>query len=91
MIQFKYFSVFYQKKAWRRLQKSICFYIATLNQNNLSLIRTKLLKINLVRGKGLLCQSIMNAQLKFIHFTGMYADLISLINFEVSKYFQAIC
>lgn len=87
MIKFQYFSPSYQKMAWKELQKSIIYYVAILDQHNISLIRTKLLKINLVRGKGLLCQAIMKVQMKFTDLSGIYADLISFINFEVSRYF----
>lgn len=78
-------SVAYQRIAWEALKKSIHGHINKVNVGNLKTIVRDLLKENIVRGRGLLCRSIIQAQAASPTFTHVYAALVSVINSKVSK------
>jgi len=69
------------------LKLSIAAAIEKLNPGNIRCIRNKLLRLNIVRGKGLFCRFILNAQLESPESTNMYATLVSYINLQVDKYY----
>lgn len=73
-------SAAYQRIAWEALKKSIHGYINKVNVDNIGIITRELLKENIVRGRGLLCRSIIQAQAASITFTHVYAALVSVIN-----------
>jgi pre-mRNA-splicing factor CWC22 len=70
----------YQRLSWEALKKSIHGLVNKVNIPNLSLVVRELFKENIVRGRGLLCRSIMQAQLFSPTFTNVYACLIAIIN-----------
>ncbi|KZC08173.1 PREDICTED: pre-mRNA-splicing factor CWC22 homolog [Dufourea novaeangliae] len=70
----------YQRIAWEALKKSIHGYINKVNVSNIGLITRELLKENIVRGRGLLARSIIQAQAASPTFTAVYAALTAIIN-----------
>lgn len=73
-------SAAYQRIAWEALKKSIHGFINKVNTGNIALITKELLRENIVRGRGLLCKSIIQAQAASPTFTHVYAALVALIN-----------
>lgn len=70
----------FQRLAWEALKKSINGLINKVNSPNIAVIVRELFAENIVRGRGLLCQSIMQAQTASPTFTHVYAALASIIN-----------
>lgn len=70
----------YQRISWEALKKSIHGYINKINVDNIGIVTRELLKENIVRGRGLLCRSIIQAQAASPTFTHVYAALASIIN-----------
>lgn len=73
-------SAAYQRIAWEALKKSIHGFINKVNVDNIGVITRQLLKENVVRGRGLLCRSIIQAQAASPTFTHVYAALVAVIN-----------
>lgn len=73
-------SVAYQRLAWEALKKSIHGHINKINVGNIGIIIKELLKENIVRGRGLLCRSVIQAQAASPTFTNVYAALVSAVN-----------
>lgn len=73
-------SIAYQKLAWEALKKSIHGLINKVNVSNISIIIKDLLRENIIRGRGLLCRSIIQAQSASPKFTNVYAALIAVVN-----------
>lgn len=73
-------SIAFQRIAWEALKKSIHGYINKVNVDNIGIITRELLKENIVRGRGLLSKSIIQAQAASPTFTHVYAALVSIIN-----------
>lgn len=73
-------SAAYQRIAWEALKKSIHGYINKVNVDNIGIITRELLKENIVRGRGLLTRSIIQAQAASPTFTHVYAALVAIIN-----------
>lgn len=73
-------SAAYQRIAWEALKKSIHGYINKVNVDNIGIITRELLRENIVRGRGLVCRSIIQAQAASPTFTHVYAALVSVIN-----------
>jgi pre-mRNA-splicing factor CWC22 len=78
-------SLAFQRLAWESLKKSIHGLINKVNVSNIPLITTSLMKENIVRGRGLLSRSIVQAQAASPTFTHVYAALVALINSKVMK------
>jgi len=70
----------YQRIAWEALKKSIHGYINKVNTSNIGIITRELLRENIVRGRGLLARSIIQAQAASPTFTPVYAALTAIIN-----------
>lgn len=70
----------WQRMAWEALKKSINGLINKANSPNLKQIVPELFQENLVRGKGLFCQSIMKAQAASLPFTAIYATMVAIVN-----------
>ncbi|CAG2120296.1 unnamed protein product, partial [Medioppia subpectinata] len=70
----------YQRISWEALKKSINGLINKVNVANIAIIVRELLKENLIRGRGLLCRSIISAQTASPTFTHVYATLVAIIN-----------
>lgn len=73
-------SVPYQRLAWEALKKSIHGHINKINVGNIGIIIKELLKENIVRGRGLLCRSVIQAQAASPTFTNVYAALVAAVN-----------
>ncbi|XP_072754917.1 pre-mRNA-splicing factor CWC22 homolog [Anoplolepis gracilipes] len=70
----------YQRIAWEALKKSIHGYINKVNTSNIGIITRELLHENIIRGRGLLARSIIQAQAASPTFTPVYAALTAIIN-----------
>ncbi|MCJ1325155.1 pre-mRNA-splicing factor cwc22 [Thelotrema lepadinum] len=70
----------YQRMSWEALKRSINGLINKVNVSNIKQIIPELFDENLIRGRGLLCRSIMKAQAASIIFTPIYAAAIATIN-----------
>ncbi|KAJ3214051.1 pre-mRNA-splicing factor cwc22 [Clydaea vesicula] len=70
----------FQRMSWEALKKSINGLINKVNTANIKMIVPELFQENLIRGRGLLCKSIMKAQQASLPFTPVYAALIAVIN-----------
>lgn len=73
-------SVAYQRLAWEALKKSVHGHINKINVGNIGIIIKQLLKENIVRGRGLLCRSVIQAQAASPTFTNVYAALVAAVN-----------
>jgi pre-mRNA-splicing factor CWC22 len=73
-------SMAFQRLAWEALKKSINGLINKVNISNIAVIVRELFKENLIRGRGLLCRSIMQAQAASVTFTNVYAAVVAVIN-----------
>lgn len=73
-------SAAYQRIAWEALKKSVHGYINKINTSNIGIIAREILHENIVRGRGLLCKSIIQAQAASPTFTNVYAALVAVIN-----------
>ncbi|KZS01139.1 putative Pre-mRNA-splicing factor CWC22, partial [Daphnia magna] len=73
-------SLAFQRLSWEALKKSIHGLINKVNVSNIPLIITSLFKENIVRGRGLLTRSIIQAQAASPTFTHVYAALAAVIN-----------
>lgn len=70
----------YQRLAWEALKKSLNGLINKVNTGNIKNIVPELLGENLVKGRGLLCRSLMKAQAASLPFTPVYAALVAIVN-----------
>ncbi|OUM69236.1 hypothetical protein PIROE2DRAFT_23806, partial [Piromyces sp. E2] len=70
----------YQRMSWEALKKSINGLINKVNTSNIKNIIPELFSENLIRGRGLLCRSVMKAQVASSTFTNVYAAMIAVIN-----------
>ena len=66
--------------AWDALKKSINGLVNKVNVSNIQDIVLELFAENLVRGRGLLCRSLMKAQMASQTYTKVYAGLVAIIN-----------
>ncbi|XP_074159073.1 pre-mRNA-splicing factor CWC22 homolog [Sminthopsis crassicaudata] len=73
-------SLAYQRMSWEALKKSINGLINKVNISNIGIIIQELLKENIVRGRGLLSRSVLQAQSASPIFTHVYAALVAIIN-----------
>lgn len=73
-------SAAYQRIAWEALKKSIHGHINKVNTSNIGIIARELLHENIVRGRGLLCRSLIQAQAASPTFTNVYSALVAVIN-----------
>jgi len=72
----------FQRLAWEALKKSINGLVNKVNIPNIAQIVRELFKENIVRGRGILVRSIMQAQLFSPTFTNVYASLMAIINMK---------
>lgn len=72
----------FQRLAWEALKKSINGLVNKINIPNIAMIVRELFKENIVRGRGILVRSIMQAQLFSPTFTNVYASLMAIINMK---------
>ena len=75
----------YQRMAWDALKKSINGLINKVNVANIKAIVPELFSENLVRGRGLFCQSITKAQSASLPFTPIYAAMAAIVNTKLPQ------
>ncbi|ORY02585.1 MIF4G-domain-containing protein [Basidiobolus meristosporus CBS 931.73] len=75
----------YQRMAWETLKKGINGMINKVNTSNIKSIIPELFSTNLIRGRGLMCRSIMKAQAASLPFTPVYAAVIAVINTKMPQ------
>ncbi|KAF4086621.1 hypothetical protein AMELA_G00085640 [Ameiurus melas] len=73
-------SLAYQRMSWEALKKSINGLINKVNVSNIGNIIQELLQENIVRGRGLLARSVLQAQGASPIFTHVYAAVVAIIN-----------
>lgn len=76
-------SIEFQRISWEALKKSINGLINKVNVTNIAIIVRELFKENLIRGRGLLTRSILQAQSASPTFTHVYAALVAIVNAKV--------
>jgi pre-mRNA-splicing factor CWC22 len=75
----------YQRMAWEALKKSINGLVNKANVTNMKMIVPELFSENLIRGRGLLAQSLIKAQAASLPFTPIYACLVAIVNSKLPK------
>lgn len=70
----------YQRIAWEALKKSINGLINKVNVSNLQFVVQELFQENIVRGRGLVARSVIQAQTASPTFTHVYAALVAVVN-----------
>ncbi|KAF0026716.1 hypothetical protein F2P81_021453 [Scophthalmus maximus] len=70
----------YQRMSWEALKKSINGLINKVNVSNIINIIQELLQENIIRGRGLLARSVLQAQAASPIFTHVYAAVVAIIN-----------
>ena len=78
-------SLAYQRLSWEALKKSLNGLVNKVNVSNIALIVTSLMKENIVRGRGLLSRSLIQAQAASPTLTRVYASLVAVINSKFPK------
>ena len=73
-------SQMFQRLAWEALKKSINGLVNKVNVSNIGIIVRELMKENVIRGRGVLCRALMQAQAFSQTFTHVYAALVAIIN-----------
>ncbi|KAL8567659.1 hypothetical protein ACOMHN_054471 [Nucella lapillus] len=73
-------SVEYQRMAWEALKKSINGLVNKVNVSNIIDIVREVFQENIVRGRGLLSRSVIQAQAASPTFTHVYSALVAIIN-----------
>ncbi|XP_022168891.1 pre-mRNA-splicing factor CWC22 homolog [Myzus persicae] len=75
----------YQTTSWKILENSISNLVKQVNSESKAReIKKKIVRLNIVRGRGILCKSVMEAQLASTTNTHIYALFIALIYDEIS-------
>ena len=70
----------YQRLTWEALKKSLNGLINKVNISNIKNIVPEIFAENLVRGRGLLCKSLMKAQAASLPFTPVFSAIVAVIN-----------
>uniref|UniRef100_A0A0D3HIB2 MI domain-containing protein n=1 Tax=Oryza barthii TaxID=65489 RepID=A0A0D3HIB2_9ORYZ len=70
----------YQRLSWDALKKSINGLVNKVNATNVKNIVPELFAENLVRGRGLFCQSCIKSQMASPGFTDVFAALVAVVN-----------
>ncbi|KAM5153114.1 pre-mRNA-splicing factor CWC22 homolog [Mantella aurantiaca] len=73
-------SLAYQRMSWEALKKSINGLINKVNVSNIGNIIQEILQENIVRGRGQLSRSVLQAQSASPIFTHVYAAVVAIIN-----------
>eukprot|EP00834_Sanchytrium_tribonematis_P000673 NODE_13_length_54415_cov_0.522424.p7 type:complete len:537 gc:universal NODE_13_length_54415_cov_0.522424:22886-24496(+) len=70
----------YQRYHWEKLKKSLNGQINKLNSKNITEIVPEIIQLNLVRGAGIFCRSIMKSQQLSSLFTSVYCCCVAILN-----------
>eukprot|EP01128_Nolandella_sp_AFSM9_P003838 TRINITY_DN1689_c1_g2_i4.p1 TRINITY_DN1689_c1_g2~~TRINITY_DN1689_c1_g2_i4.p1 ORF type:complete len:559 (+),score=138.78 TRINITY_DN1689_c1_g2_i4:94-1677(+) len=84
-------SATYQRLTWDALKKSINGLVNKVSSLNIVNIIPELFQENIVRGKGLLCQSLMKSQRSSPNFSNVYCALIAVVNTKIPEIGELIC
>ena len=79
-----------QRISWEMLRKAINGLVNKVNVGNMANILPELFHENLVRGRGLLCRSVMKAQLASPGFTHIYAALVAVVNTKLPEFGELV-
>lgn len=74
-----------QRLQFDKLRKFINGSINKINADNIQYIVTDIFNENIIRGRGLLCQALINSQLISISYTAAYACFIAVINTKLPE------
>ncbi|CAF2650526.1 unnamed protein product [Rotaria sp. Silwood2] len=85
------FSFEYQHLAWGALKQSINDLVEQVNASNLPTIIRQILQHNIIRGRGILANSIIEAQFASPNNTNLYAALVSVVNTKFPQISLLIC
>lgn len=75
----------YQRMAWEALKKSIQGVVNRANTSNMKYIVGEIFGENLLRGRGLLCRSLMKAAASSTPFIPIYACLAAIVNTKLPQ------
>lgn len=75
----------YQRMAWEALKKSIQGVVNRANTSNMKYIVSEIFGENLLRGRGLLCRSLMKAAASSTPFIPIYACLAAIVNTKLPQ------
>ncbi len=75
----------FQRMTWEALKKSINGLVNKVNVGNIQNLIPELFYENLIRGRGLLCRSIMKAQQSSTGFTNVYAATVAVLNTKLPE------
>ncbi|KAK0748660.1 hypothetical protein B0T21DRAFT_277344 [Apiosordaria backusii] len=75
----------YQRMAWEALKKSVNGLVNKVNTANIKFVVPELFNENLIRGRGLFCQSLLKAQHASLPFTPIYACLAAICNTKLPQ------
>ncbi|CAD6270179.1 unnamed protein product [Miscanthus lutarioriparius] len=75
----------YQRLTWDALKKSINGLVNKVNATNIKNIVPELFAENLVRGRGLFCQSCIKSQMASPGFTDVFAALVAVVNTKIPE------
>ncbi|CAF1493680.1 unnamed protein product, partial [Rotaria sordida] len=80
-----------QSLAWKNLETFICDQVKIVDQSNIRQIFRNLLQVNLIRGRGLLANAIIEAQKNSPKYTNVYAAFVYIINSKFPRIGKLIC
>nr|CCC95652.1 unnamed protein product [Trypanosoma congolense IL3000] len=80
-----------QREAWQALSRSITGIINKVSKDNVELAASELFRENIIRGRGLLCRSLMRAQVANPDITNVFAALVSCVNKRLSVVGALLC
>jgi len=69
-----------QRKSWERLKRKIHGAVNKVNAANVQAVVVELFRANLLRGRGLLAKSLIQAQTASPTFTQVYAAVVAVVN-----------
>lgn len=72
-----------QRASWDALKRALNGLINKVSAANIKNIAPELFRVNIVRGRGLLCRALMRAQHASPAFTQVYAALVAVVNTKV--------
>ncbi|KAK3322520.1 MIF4G domain-containing protein [Apodospora peruviana] len=75
----------YQRMHWDALKKSINGLVNKVNSGNIKFVIPELFGENLIRGRGLLCQSLLKAQHASLPFTPIFCCLVAICNTKLPQ------
>jgi pre-mRNA-splicing factor CWC22 len=81
----------YQRLTWDALRKALNGVVNKATPQNLRHLLPELFRENLVRGRGLLCQALLKAQVASPGFTPVYAALVAVVNTKLPEVGELLC